>query len=118
MKQAVIFLSLAILFESFGTTMLKLSDGFTVPWASGGVAIGFIASFTFLSFALKQIPLSTAYATWSGVGTALTALIGILVFHENASPMKIVALFLVIAGIVILNNSRAHKEEPAVLPDK
>ncbi|MEJ8547629.1 DMT family transporter [Brevibacillus borstelensis] len=108
-----IYLSLAIALETFGSTMLKISEGFTVPWASIGVAIGFLASFTCLSFALKTIPLSTAYATWSGVGTALTALIGVAVFHESLSLLKVVALILVIVGIVILNNAKGKSDEAA-----
>lgn len=104
--KGVLYLSLAILFETFGSTMLKFSHGFTVLWPSLGVAVGYLASFTFLSFALKYIPLSTAYATWSGIGTALTALIGVLAFNEGLGLQKIAALILVIAGIVVLNTAK------------
>lgn len=113
MKQAVMFLTLAILTEAFGSTMLKFSDGFTILWASIGVAAGFLISFVCMSFALKHIPLSTAYATWSAIGTALTAIIGVLLFAEHLSGMKVFALALVIGGIVILNKSRSTEETPA-----
>ncbi|CAM5780218.1 MULTISPECIES: DMT family transporter [Brevibacillus] len=109
----VIYLSLAIALETFGSTMLKISEGFTVLWPSIGVAIGFLASFTCLSFALKTIPLSTAYATWSGVGTALTALIGVFAFQESLSLIKVVALVLVIVGIVILNKAKEKSDGEA-----
>jgi multidrug transporter EmrE-like cation transporter len=113
MRLAVFFLVLAIVFESFGTTMLKLSDGFTNLWPSIGVGIGFLISFTFFSFALKKISLSTAYATWSGAGTAITAMIGILIFQEHVSLTKVIALVLIILGIVIMNKSLGKKESSA-----
>lgn len=68
-----LYLALAILSEVFGSTMLKLSEGFTQFWPIIGVAAGFLSAFTFLSFSLRTIDLSSAYATWSGIGTALTA---------------------------------------------
>ncbi|WP_195570618.1 DMT family transporter [Paenibacillus sp. 1001270B_150601_E10] len=102
----VFYLTLAIIFEAFGTTMLKLSNGFTVLGPSLGVALGFLVSFTSLSFALKTIPLSTAYATWSGVGTALSVVIGIIAFGETIHVFKVLAIMLVIIGIVILNRAK------------
>ena len=110
MKGAV-YLGLAIMLEVFGSTMLKVSEGFTVLWPSIGVAAGFIGSFVLLSFALKSISLSAAYATWSGVGTALTAIIGILIFQEHLSLMKGIALVLVIIGIVLLNKSQSASHD-------
>ncbi len=107
----VIYLGLAIILEAFGSTMLKLSAGFTELWPSIGVAAGFLGSFLALSFALKSISLSFAYATWSGIGTALTAVIGVLIFQEDMSLMKGTALVLIIVGIVILNKSRSSSED-------
>ena len=103
--KGIIFLSFAILLEVFGSTMLKLSDGFTNIFPSIGVAVGFLSAFTLFSFALKSIPLSFAYATWSGAGTALTAIIGGLLFGESFSALKISGLFLIIFGITLLNAS-------------
>lgn len=110
-----VYLGFAIILESFGSTMLKLSEGFTELWPSIGVAAGFLGSFIFLSFALKSISLSSAYATWSGIGTALTAIIGVLLFQEQLSLMKGTALALIIIGIVILNKSQsgAKDSEPS-----
>lgn len=101
----VLFLALAILFELFGTTMLKLSNGFTVLLPSLGVIVGFLISFTFFGMALKGIDLSTAYAVWSGLGTALTACVGVILFGEGFSFLKVIALLLIIAGVVVLNKS-------------
>lgn len=109
MKSAF-FLAFAILFEVFGSTMLKLSNGFTVLLPSIGVAVGFLTSFTFLGLALKEIALSTAYAIWSGLGTALTACIGIFMFREEISLLKVIALLFIIAGVVILNQSKDGAE--------
>lgn len=109
MKSAV-FLALAILFEVFGSTMLKLSNGFTEIFPSIGVVVGFLASFTLLGLALKRIGLSTAYAIWSGLGTGLTATIGILLFDEEISFLKVIALSLIILGVVILNKSKDNTE--------
>lgn len=104
-------LTLAILFEVFGTTMLKLSEGFTVLFPSLGVVIGFLASFIFLGLSLKGLPLSTAYAIWAGLGTALIATVGVLFFNEGIAVLKVLALLLIIAGVVILNQSRDDETE-------
>lgn len=63
------------------------------------------------SFSLKTIDLSSAYATWSGVGTALTAIVGFLLFGETISLKGVFGLTLVIAGVVVLNQSKAHAED-------
>ncbi|SMG23741.1 DMT family transporter [Paenibacillus aquistagni] len=101
-----VFLTISIIFEAFGTTMMKLSHGFTVLGPSLGVALGFLVSFTSLSFALKTIPLSIAYATWSGVGTALSVAIGVLAFNESLNLFKIIAIVLIIVGITIMNRAK------------
>lgn len=107
--KGVLYLAFAITCELFGSSMLKLSNGFSRLGPSIGVIIGFLASFFFLSLALKSMALSVAYATWSGVGTALTAIIGVLLFGENLSLLKIFALFLVIFGIALINKSKDEK---------
>lgn len=106
--KAGLFLAAAIILETIASSMLKVSDGFSVLLPSIIVVIGYLGAFLFLSFALKSMSLSTAYATWSGAGTALTAMIGITVFGESASWMKFIGLALVIVGLVLLNTQ--HKE--------
>ena len=95
----------------FGSTMLKLSQGFSQLLPSIGVLIGFGCAFTFLSLALKTIELSSAYATWSGVGTALTALVGLVLFNETISTKGYIGLALVICGVIVLNQSKKQKNE-------
>lgn len=102
--KGMIFLAAAILSEVFGSTMLKLSEGFSAPLPAAGVMIGFAASFTFLSFSLKTLPLSAAYATWAGTGTALTAAIGYFIFQEPFNLKTLIGLVLIIGGVFLLNS--------------
>jgi small multidrug resistance pump len=97
------FLAAAILLEISGTTALKLSDGFTRPLPAAVVVICYVSSFVVLSWALRGIDLSTAYAIWSGVGTALVAAIGIAWFGEPAGIWKLLSLGLIIAGVAGLH---------------
>jgi small multidrug resistance pump len=94
------YLAAAILLEICGTAALKLSDGFTRIAPSGIVVLCYIASFVLLSHALRRgIPLSIAYAVWSGVGTAGVAAIGIVWFGESAGAWKLVCLALIVLGV-------------------
>ncbi|RLQ93368.1 DMT family transporter [Falsibacillus albus] len=108
--KSYIFLALAIASELFGTSMLKASEGFSKPFPAIGVIIGFGSAFFFLSMSLKVIPLSVAYAIWSGVGTAATVVIGVLVWKEKISPASLAGIALIIAGVILLNlKSPGHK---------
>ncbi|RAL24204.1 DMT family transporter [Thermoflavimicrobium daqui] len=100
-----IALGISIMSEVFGTTMLKMSEGLTKPFPSIGVIIGFGLSFYCLSLCLQTVPLSLAYAIWSGVGTALTALIGILLWEDPFNFMTFAGLILIIGGVFLLNFS-------------
>lgn len=98
-----VILGAAILFEIAGTLCLKLSEGFSHLLPSVVIFPCYALSLTLLTFALKTIPVSTAYAIWSAVGTALIALIGIAFFREPAGAVKLVSLGLVIIGVVGLH---------------
>ncbi|PZD94541.1 QacE family quaternary ammonium compound efflux SMR transporter [Paenibacillus sambharensis] len=100
---ASVYLVVAILCEVFASSMLKLSNGFKKLYPSAGVVVGYILSFYLLSLALKALPLGTAYAIWAGLGTALTALIGVLVYKERFNAKKFAGMALIIAGVVIMN---------------
>ncbi|CAH1202756.1 Multidrug resistance protein EbrB [Paenibacillus plantiphilus] len=102
-----IALAISIAGEIFGTSMIKLSAGFTNLIPSVGVMTGFAITFYFLSISLKTIPLSLAYAIWAGAGTALTALIGILIWGEPFSVYTAAGLVLIIGGVVLLNSSKS-----------
>ncbi|UHA73641.1 DMT family transporter [Paenibacillus sp. 481] len=103
------YLSGAIAFELLGSSMLKLSDGFTHLLPSIGVLIGFGTTFYLLSLCMRTIPLSLAYAIWAGVGTALTALIGIFIWGEPFSMMTLLGLVLIIGGVTLLNASTSNR---------
>lgn len=100
MPVAWFLLLVAILFEVGGTTSMKLADGFSKTLPSILIFVFYGASFVALTFALKKIDLAIAYAVWSGVGTAVVAVIGFWYFGETVTAMKLVSLALVIAGVV------------------
>ncbi|WP_284145189.1 DMT family transporter [Peribacillus frigoritolerans] len=99
------FLAIAILSEVFGSSMLKVSNGFKRLFPSIGVVIGMGLAFYCLSLSLITIPLGTAYAIWSGIGTALTALVGVIVYKEGFNLKKLLGLVLIIGGVVVLKLS-------------
>ncbi|OUS69625.1 QacE family quaternary ammonium compound efflux SMR transporter [Paenibacillus sp. MY03] len=100
------WLSLAIVTEIFGTSMLKLSEGFTELLPSIGVMIGFGLAFYCLSISIRTLPLSLAYAIWSGVGTALTAVIGVWIWGDAWNSYTVGGILLIIGGVVLLNGSK------------
>ncbi len=100
-----IILIFAILTEVAGTTAMKLSRGFTKIVPSIAMGAFYIISFVLLTLALKKINVSVAYAIWSGIGTALIAVIGFLWFKESMNAMKIVSLVLIILGVMGLELS-------------
>jgi small multidrug resistance pump len=101
--QVWIFLALAIVTEVAATSALKASDGFSRLGPSLVVVVGYAAAFYFLSLTLRTIPVSVAYAVWSGAGVALIALIGWLVFGQALDAPAIIGVLLIVAGVVVLN---------------
>jgi len=101
-RMAWILLFVAILLEVAGITSMKLSRGFAEPLPSIAVPVFYVFSALAVILALKRLELSTAYAIWSGVGTALAAMIGVAYFREPLSLFKIDSLLLVI-GVVGLS---------------
>lgn len=95
-----LFLAGAILFEIMGTTSMKLAAGFTKLTPSVLIFVFYFFSFTLLTLCLKTVNLSIAYAIWSGVGTAIIAVIGFAVFHEPMNVIKVFFLLMIILGVV------------------
>lgn len=89
--------------EVAGTTSMKLAEGFTKPVPSILLFVFYGLSFVALTFSLKTIEVSIAYAIWSGLGTALIAAIGVGYFREPLTLVKIVSLCLIISGVAGLN---------------
>jgi len=98
-----VLLAGAIAFEIVATTLLKMSDGFSRLLPSAGTVVGYVLSFVLLALALKSVPVSVAYAIWSAVGTAVIAAIGMVVFKEPVSVLKLGGIALIIIGVVALN---------------
>ena len=97
---AWIVLFVAGLFEVGWAVGLKYTEGFSRLWPSVGTVALMIVSLGLLGLALRTLPLGTAYAIWTGVGTVGTALLGIMLFHEAADPIRLVCIGLILAGIV------------------
>lgn len=100
-----IFLSLAIVFEVAGTTSLKYSKGFTLLLPSVLLILFYSASFYFLSKALLKLEVGLSYAIWSGLGTALITILGVILFKDVLSPGKIFFLVLIVVGVIGLHFS-------------
>jgi small multidrug resistance pump len=102
-------LSAAILAEVLGTTAMKYSDGFSRLWPSLGTVAGYVVAFALLAQTLKTMSVGTAYAIWSGAGTAAIAAIGMTFMGEAATAAKLIGIALVIAGVLVLNlDGAAH----------
>ena len=95
-----ILLFIAGLFEVAWAVGLKFTHGFTKLLPSILTLVGMSLSFLFLSLALKKIPLSIAYAVWTGIGIAGTSILGIWIFNEAVSISKIVFVSFILIGIV------------------
>lgn len=95
-----ILLILAGVFEVTWACAMKYSDGFTVLVPSIITVVGYIASAVFLALALKQLPLGTAYAMWTGFGIVGTSVLGIFLFHEKLSVPQMICVVLIVVGIV------------------
>ena len=95
-----ILLALAGLLEVTWACAMKYSEGFTQLFPSIITAVGYIASAVFLALALKELPLETAYAMWTGFGIVGTTLLGMLLFHENLSLPQVICVLLIVGGVI------------------
>lgn len=102
---AWIYIFIAGLFECAWATGIKYTDGFSrpVPSILTIIAMGF--SFWFMSLAMKQLPLGTAYAVWTGIGAVGVAVIGMIMFGESRDPLRLFCLMLICSGIIGLKLS-------------
>lgn len=95
-----LYLVLAIIFETSGTALLKVSNGFTVVFPSIGAIISYALCFLFLSYALRTIDMSVAYAIWGALGILLISAIGMIFLHESVSVIKVASILLIVLGTV------------------
>ncbi len=103
-----LWLGLAIVAEIVATTALRYSNGFSNFVPSLFTAVGYVIAFAMLSQALRTIDVGIAYAVWAGVGTAIIAIIGILVFGEPGTIAKTLGITMIIGGVVVVNLQGAH----------
>jgi quaternary ammonium compound-resistance protein SugE len=99
-RSAWLALGLAGLFEIGWAVGLKYTEGFTRLWPSIGTGVALVLSMALLGLALRVLPLGTAYAVWTGIGTVGTALLGIVLFREPATVARLVCIGLILTGIV------------------
>lgn len=115
---AWLLLAITVVFEVMGTTMMKLSNGFTHVWPSIGVFACYAVSLAGITIVMRHMDLSVAYAVWSGAGTALTVLIGIYLFREPMTVMKFASLGLIIIGIVGLKLASTPADTESAAADR
>jgi len=93
-------LVLAGLFEIGWAIGLKYTEGFTRPWPTAWTVLAMIASIVLLAIAVRTLPIGTAYAVWTGIGAAGTVILGIVLFAEPATALRLFFVALIVGGIV------------------
>jgi len=97
---AWVFLGIAGLLEVVWAYLLKVSDGFSKPVESAIAIVAMIGSFWLLSLAMKELPLGTAYAVWTGIGAIGAFILGIVVLGEAATLMRVGSALLILTGMI------------------
>jgi len=97
---AWVMLIVAGLLEVGWAVGLKYTQGFARLWPTVGTVISLIASMTLLGLAVRTLPLGTAYAVWTGIGTVGTALLGMVLFQEPATALRLICITLIVVGIL------------------
>ena len=105
---AWVILIVAGLFEMAWALLLNESEGFTKLWPTIGFFITLGISMGGLGYALKTLPVGTAYAVWTGIGAAGTAIVGMVWLGESRDALKLVSLILLFAGIIGLRLTSSH----------
>ena len=98
-------LFLAGLLEIGWAVGLKYTEGFTRLWPTIGTAVSLVASMALLGLSLRSLPLGTAYAVWTGIGTVGTAALGIVLFREPATAFRLTCIGLILVGIAGLKTA-------------
>ncbi|MBD9663533.1 quaternary ammonium compound-resistance protein SugE [Variovorax beijingensis] len=97
---AWIVLLVAGLLEMGWAIGLKYTEGFTRFWPSVGTAISMVLSVVLLGWAMRSLPVGTAYAVWTGIGAVGTVILGIVLFQEPANAARLICVGLIVAGIL------------------
>ena len=94
-----VILVVAGLLEIGWAVGLKHSEGLTRPWTTAATIVTMVASMWLLALAVRSLPVGTAYAVWTGIGTVGTALVGIAFLNEPATLLRLACIALIVAGI-------------------
>lgn len=105
---AWLMLFVAGLLEIVWAVGLKYTDGFTRLWPSAITVAAMILSVVFLALALREIPVGTGYAVWTGIGAVGAAVLGIVLFNESREVARLLCIALIVAGIVGLKLTSPH----------
>ena len=98
-----VLLAVAIISELFGTTALKLSDGFSKPLPSVAVVVGYGVAFYLVSLTLEELPIGVVYGTWAALGIVGVAAIGVVVFEEPVDLAGVVGILCILVGVYAVN---------------
>ena len=104
-----VILFFAIVFEVAGTLTLKFTEGMTRLWPTVMMFAFYLVSLFGLSLAVSRIPVGTAYAVWSGVGTLIVAIMGVLWFKEQMTVLRCVSTLLIVIGVAGLYLTGGHQ---------
>lgn len=102
-----LILVIAGLFETAWAIGLKYTDGFSRFWPSFWTIVAMVISVWLLGLSVKTLPVGTAYAIWVGIGAVGTVILGIWLFNEPVSPLRMISLLLIVAGIIGLKLASA-----------
>lgn len=94
------YLILAGLFEIGWAIGLKYTEGFTRFWPSAATLAAMVVSVALLGLAMRDLPVGTAYAAWTGIGAVGTVLLGMLLFGDSASVLRLGCVALIVAGVL------------------
>lgn len=97
---AWVILAVAGLLEIGWAIGLKYTDGFTRPGPTVATVAAMVASMVLLGLAMRTLPVGTAYAVWTGIGTVGTVLLGMFLFGESAQPIRLLFIAMIVGGIV------------------
>lgn len=106
-----VILLVAGLFEIGWAVGLKYTEGFSRLWPSVGTVTAMLASISLLAVAMRELPVGTSYAVWTGVGAVGTAIAGICLFGESASAARLICLAMIAAGIAGLKVAHTPADE-------
>lgn len=95
-----LILVIAGLFEVMWAIGLKYTDGFTKLWPTVGTVTAMVISIALLGFAMKTLPVGTAYAVWTGIGAVGTVTLGMILLGEPATVARIICILLIVSGII------------------